>query len=48
MLVVERSRGVLLMKGLGGGCFVKVSVMLLSNKNVKTSYPGKEFPSVRS
>jgi hypothetical protein len=47
VVVVEGCRGVLLMKGLGV-CFVEVSMMLFSNKNVKKSYPEKEFFSVRS
>ena len=47
VVVVEGRRGVLLMKGLGVR-FVEISMMLLSNKNVKKSYPEKEFLSVRS
>ena len=46
VVVVEGCRGVLLMKGLGVR-FVEVSMMLSSNKNVKMSYPEKEFLSVR-
>jgi hypothetical protein len=47
VVVVEGRRGVMLMKGL---CvrFVEVSMMLFSNKNVKKSYPEKEFLSVRT
>jgi hypothetical protein len=47
VVVVEGCRCLLLMKGLDVG-FVEVSMMLFSNRNVKRSYPEKEFLSVRS